>query len=478
MVHAETFIENNCAFIDWKEEIDEAVYQLTIQFPDYKSIFENEDFIKLIENYSAENYEEFLPAIGQELSRYDLVLYEIYENSDRICLFLCPKNTSKEFEKDAKAKKIKFTQFKQLRKKWGEPAKHLNIANRLPYQLYRTEKVKTFAYPFSVAEGKWIKDGMDNKGNFIYIGSNYVFLDLQTFPPKEKNLELKYIPGGIYYYDYSSEHKLYCAIFKNISVDENKNRKHWSSVKITATPFEIDSWQEVSCDEPLDELSVPVWIGNDVIILYENKAWIIQNAAHGGRKCYKLWETPKKEQPARDKFYPELIEMSDGKRYVFANGYFLSLEYKEEKVGTLFRKKVEKVPYLKPLFELNEPINRGTASFEKDKFVYIHNGIIREVDITSGNLLHSFELEKMNPKRYNRIRKLNDEWLAVIGYVDKNYDLAQFWNFKTGEQLKMKFGNLGKFAIKDIIRYPDGYTLLSVDSGIMKIDNLPELLRK
>lgn len=154
MTHAETFIENRCAVIDWKEEIDEAVYQLTMHFPDYKSIFENEDFTKLIENYSAEDYEEFLPAIGQELSLYNLVLYEIYEDSDRICLYICPKDKSEMFEKDAKAKRIKFTQFKQLRKKWGEPARLLKLANRLPYELYRTEKVKTFAYPFSVAEGK------------------------------------------------------------------------------------------------------------------------------------------------------------------------------------------------------------------------------------------------------------------------------------------------------------------------------------
>ncbi|WP_024468795.1 DUF6630 family protein [Treponema pedis] len=478
MTHAETFIENRCAVIDWKEEIDEAVYQLVIRFSEYKSIFENEEFTKLIENYSVEDAEEFLPAVGQELSLYNLVLYEIYEDSDRICLFLCPKDTSEEFEKNAKAKKIKFTQFKQSHKKWGEPAKRLKLANRLPYQLYRTEKIDTFAYPLSVAEGDWIKDGMDNKGNFIYIGGNYVFLDLETFPTKEKTIVMKYLPGGINYYDYSSEHKLYCAVFKNISVDENKNRKHWSSLKITATPFDLDSWQEVSCEEPLNELSVPVWIGNDVVILYENKAWIIQNAAHGGIECRKLWETPKKEQSARDEFYPELIEMSDGKRYVFANGYFLSLEYKEEKSGGLFSKKTERIPELNPLFELDDPINCGTTSFEKDKFVYIHNGIIKEIDITSGKLLQSFELKKMNPKRYNRIRKLNNEWLAVIGYADKNYDLAQFWNFKTGEQLKMKFGNLGKSAIKDIIRHPDGYTLLSVDSGIMKIDNLPELLRK
>ena len=478
MTHAETFIENRCAVIDWKEEIDEAVYQLTMHFPDYKSIFENEDFTKLIENYSAEDYEEFLPAIGQELSLYNLVLYEIYEDSDRICLYICPKDKSEMFEKDAKAKRIKFTQFKQLRKKWGEPARLLKLANRLPYELYRTEKVKTFAYPFSVAEGKWIKDGMDNRGNAIYIGGNYVFLDLQTFPPREKSLELKYRPGGIYYYDYSYEHKLYCALFKNISVDENKNRKHWASIKITAAPFDMDSWEDVKCEDYLDELSVPFWIGDDVVILYENKAWIIQDAAHGGRECRKLWETPKKEQPARDEFYPELIEMSDGKRYVFANGYFLSLEYKEKKTGGLFSKKTEQIPELKPLFELNEPINCGTASFEKDRFVYIHRGFIKEIDITTGKLVRTFELEKMNPKVYNRIQKLNDEWLAIIGYADKNYDLAQFWNFKTGERLKMKFGNLGKFAVRDIIEHPDGYTLISVDSGIMKIDNLPDLLRK
>ncbi len=103
MTHAETFIENNCAFIDWKEEIGEAVYQLTMQFQDYKSIFENEDFTKLIENYSVEEPEEFLPAIGQELSLYNLVLYEIYEDSDRICLYICPKDKSEMFEKDAKA---------------------------------------------------------------------------------------------------------------------------------------------------------------------------------------------------------------------------------------------------------------------------------------------------------------------------------------------------------------------------------------
>ncbi|UTC74716.1 hypothetical protein E4O03_11010 [Treponema sp. OMZ 792] len=477
MAHAETFIEHHCAFIDWKEEIDEAVYQLTMHFPDYKSIFENEDFIKLIENYSVEDAEEFLPAIGQELSRYDLVLYEIYEDSDRICLYICRKDNSAIFEKDAKTKKMRLTQYKQSRKKWGEPARLLKLANRLPYELYRVEDVKTFTYPFSVAEGGWIRD-IDNMAESIYIGGNYVFLDLQTFPPKEKSISLKYLPAGIHYYDYSSEHKLYCAGFRNVSVDENRKGKYWGTIKITADPFDMDSWEDVKCEDYLDELSVPVWIGDDVVILYENKAWIIQDAAHGGRECRKLWETPKKEQPARDEFYPELIEMSDGKRYVFANGYFLSLEYKEKKSSGSFSEKTERIPELKPLFELDEPINCGAASFEKNKFVYIHRGFIKEIDITTGNLSRTFELEKMNPKVYNYISKLNDEWLAVIGVADKNYDLAQFWNFKTGEKLKMKFGNLGKFAVRDIIEHPDGYTLINVSNSILKVDNMLNLLRK
>ena len=82
------YTDSNCIRIDWKEEINETVSLLTQKWTEHHSVFSDKKFKSLIENYNSEPTDEYLLALGQELSTFNLTLYNIIEDSDSYCLVL------------------------------------------------------------------------------------------------------------------------------------------------------------------------------------------------------------------------------------------------------------------------------------------------------------------------------------------------------------------------------------------------------
>jgi hypothetical protein len=459
---SETFIEEQCTWIDWKEEIEDAVFSLKDKFPQYTSLFEAPDFVALIENYNAEMPEDYVPALGQELSLYDMVLYEIEEDSDRYCLYLHPKEDAEAFEKTAKAQKIKWMRHVQSRKKWGDAAKRISLAGQIPYEKYAVKGGIDLDYPLSLTKGKWIDIGMDERGNGLYIGAHYSFVDLRPWKPIEHSFVLEYTPGSIHYYDYSETYDLYCAVFSDMRIDENKQRHSTNRVKIGTTPYLLETWEEVLCDEPLDALCKPFWIGEDVILCYKSKAWLIPNAAKGGRSCMLIGQVPLQQKD----YYPFLIQTPFGETYLSLHATLLKIAYTEQKTMLLER-----------IMTITDPIHQGAVCFEKDKLIYVSGGKLVELDLAQKKVIRSLNLGRMD--RGATIKKYNDEWLSIHrwGYTNKELDLAQFWNYKTNTWLKLSLGNLGKYGVSDLFLHPDGYTIIQSDECFLKVERLIETLQ-
>ena len=472
---SQSFIKKHCVCIDWKMELEESIPLLKRTFFAYAEIFELPSFQELIENYSAESPEEYLLAIGQELSSHDLILYTIHEESDQYCLYIHPKEDMEAFEKKAKTEKIRLNLQKQPRKKLGEPAKRLQLANRLPYEIYKVDGNRVdLDYPLSIVKGKWISLGMDKRGNGLYIGAYYTFLNLEKWKPEEKKITMEYTPSGIDYYAYSSQHKLYCAIFKHTAIDTEQNRTFSTHLRITLNPFELSHWEEISCEEELPALASPFWVGDDIVLGYKNKAWIVQNAAHGGRICEKLWES-QSDAGGKD-YYPHSVWLHEIGEVLSIHGELLYLDYKKETSGNWLFKKNVSVPYLQKITKIGDPIHRGTLSFEKNKLIYIAQGVLVELDLMARKVIRTCTLKKL---RDAMLKKLNEDWAIIyqLGYPSKEYDLAQLWNFKNNTWLNIEFGALGKYTISDIMQHPEGYTLIEIEDGIMKIDNFIELVQ-
>lgn len=71
---------------DWKSESEDVLYAvregLGAAFPELAG----ENFDALAENYAAEETEDFINALGQKLSMYGLMLYQIASDSDSYLL--------------------------------------------------------------------------------------------------------------------------------------------------------------------------------------------------------------------------------------------------------------------------------------------------------------------------------------------------------------------------------------------------------
>ena len=89
-------------------------------------------FDDLAENYAAEEPEDFLDALGQELTCFQHTLYELETDSDSYSLIIISEDQIEEFKAELKAQKQKAQQRKQTRRKAGTPAKRINLGKRLP----------------------------------------------------------------------------------------------------------------------------------------------------------------------------------------------------------------------------------------------------------------------------------------------------------------------------------------------------------
>ncbi|WP_300673314.1 hypothetical protein [Soonwooa sp.] len=469
------FIHENCIGIDWKMSIDDTIYNLKNKLPQYRALFENQNIKSLVDNYHFESADVYMPALGQELSALDFLLYEIEEDSDRYCLYLTPKNDAANFETLATEKNIPFILLKQDRKEIGQSASVLKAASELKFEYLPMKGRADFAFPMSVFEKDWISLGQDSNGDGIYIGHDYSFVNLESWPPHEHSLKLEYQPSGINYFEYSKTNNLFCAVFSNVKLDENNNRIRSSSVKISSNPYKIENWESVVCEEEIPTLAKVFWIDEHVILAHRNKAWLIENAAKGGRNCTKIWEDQK---PADSNFYPCKVSIHAFKDVLSINGQVLFLNEEETTTGSWLFKKTIKKFVLKNLMAIGDPIHQGAISFENLKLVYLCANTLVEVDLKNRKVLKSCQLERMDKK--TEFKMLNDDWAVVYryAYAHKDYDLAQFWNVKKDTWLRLKFGSLGKHDFKDILQHPQNYVLISSDNGIIKIDDLIENLEQ
>ncbi len=434
------FVENNCVRIDWKAGIVDAVFAFNERWKETGEIFNNKSFSALIENYNAEVPEDFLPAIGQELSTYNFLLYCIEEDSDSYCIVLIPVDKNSDFEKLAKQNKTSVKIQKQPRKKPGESAKRINLSKQIPFDKQLIKGDLRLKFPYSSCEERIYSA----KGG--YLNSLFLFYDATIFPLTAFTAE------GFNYTAFSAKHQLFCAIFED---DRN------GIIKVTKNPKDINSWETINyTEEKFPILSSPFFINDDLIILHERKCWIIENAASGNRQCKKIFEAQNTREFSLSEF-PKVIELQNKQFYVLLYCKLYKWENK-----TLLPSNI-------PILKHSEFKSFAT---ENSRFVYVAEGILVEVD-TSTKKTRTRSLLHLDSK--TSVQRYSDEWAVFTryGYTSKSLDIAQFWHPKTDTWIRMPLGKIGKFGISGILLHPNGYTLVESDDCVIKIDNLLETLK-
>lgn len=129
--YKEYFIE-----VDWKSESEDILYLIREMYGKLYPAIMEKDFDELAQNYAKEKTEDFINALGQELSSKNMLLYEIYKNSDSYVLVVIPikeENALKSYLKsNAKKGEVK----KQPKIELGNVAKRIELASKIPCEKY------------------------------------------------------------------------------------------------------------------------------------------------------------------------------------------------------------------------------------------------------------------------------------------------------------------------------------------------------
>lgn len=436
------YMESNCIRIDWKEEIKETVSLLQQKWSEYQTIFSDNKFKLLIENYNSEPTDEYLLALGQELSTHQLALYNIIEDSDSYCLVLIKEQSKVKFEDTNKKNKIRFQLQKQARKKWGTSAKLINLSSQIPFEKQFIKGDLRLKHSLSVCQERfYTKEG-------AYETSKYYFIDSKKWPLKI--FETK----AVHYTDSSKTNNYHCAIFKN-EIDKN------GIIKISKNPFNIDTWEKINCNDNIPTLAFPFWINDDLLILDKKKVWLVSSPINGNRECKKLLEVNTERLYIHGEF-PKVFKTGNGDTYILL--HFVFYRWKNKKL-----------------------IDTGLFTEEHSDFSAFQTGDNRVVYVSKGELIEvDFKTKKTRKRTLEymdsktSIQKYSEDWAVLkrYGHTNKSIDIAQFWHPKTDTWIRMPLGKIGKFGISDIFLHPNGYTVINTGKEvIIKIENLIDTLK-
>lgn len=429
-------LENKSIRVDWKATIDDFVFVATNEWNEFKTISEDPQFLKLITNYNSEFTEDFLQAIGQELSCHNYLLFELIEDADHYCLTLCEMDKNDSFQAELKEAKIEFRLLKQLRKKLGSKAKRVQLANQIPHKKYPLKGVTWFNYPLTYSAQRQYTNGANTgEKNFV--------VDLNVLPPvlhkseKITALELNESLG------------LYAAVFANMETKKGV-------VKLSKDPLNPESWIET---KSTDELHIPSklgWIDNTLFIIREKEVWTLE---------YNPTETPiinhfftSKDSPnSIQGSFPKFLKTNSGQNYVLLNSQFY-------------------------LWNGNSLSPTGMYALEHTDFNYHPTSQNAIVYVSKGELVeHDFSSKKYrkrlipNVDAKTTIRRFDKNWAVILrwGHTDKEYPIAIFWNPNSDEWRSIKLGALGKHGIRDIIKtYENTALILGSDEVLIELTEL------
>ena len=173
--------ENYYVEVDWKSESEDILYAIREMYGSLYNDITKNNFDELTENYAAEETEDFINALGQELSSKNLLLYEIDEDSDSYVLVVISTEEENDFENYLKNNKRKGKIKKQQRKRLGNIAKRIELGKRIVYEKYSIPKYYRVEYTTSELNNSLIL------GFKCFEPRKFdaAILDISNWPPKQ-----------------------------------------------------------------------------------------------------------------------------------------------------------------------------------------------------------------------------------------------------------------------------------------------------
>jgi hypothetical protein len=433
-------IENKCIRVDWKNSITDTFYTMKKSWEDFSYIFEDKDFLNLIENYNSETVIDYLLAIGQEFTRFDFILYNLNEDADSYCLILIKTEESEKFVEQAKNSNLRLERQKQPRKKHGAKATRIKLSQQLSHEKTILKGRYSLQWPISVTAQRFYNDGA-----FSHESTSIV--DFRKWPPTTQ------ITEKITHIASNSRNDIWAAIFSN-----PKNKQ--SKLKVSDNPLNPDNWKAIEFDGELHLLSSLFWIGDDLLVIREKDVWLLDSVSNINTKCTLLFKSKDHPDSIHDAF-PELFRTKNQNHYILLYTQFY--EWKNRKLiptGIYAEKHSQ--------FEAFPTGN--------NRIVYSSKSRLIEVDFKTKKTRHR-KLVNMDDRA--RIQKLDDDWAIIlrIAYTNKDIPIAQLWNSNQDIWKEIKLGAFGKLGIQDLIKTPNEILIQADDDHtLIKLSDLEEVL--
>lgn len=426
---------DKAVYVDWKSESEDILYALREGFKEEYPFILQQNFDELAENYATEEPEDFLDALGQELTCYGGVLYELKSQSDEYPLIIIRVEAEEAFKAQLKADRCKGTSRKQARRKAGTPAKRIDLGKRLPVERYILEQGYSINLVAACLDGKLLLDYKSWSEPRHFCSA---LLNINEWKPKQsKDLNLIVERLAL------NKNGVYAAMVQNNEINgqgylTNRNNK----VLLGSDMSNIEKWQCIYEGETL-EWSQMIWFEDKLFAADKNCVYHIKDMMNFAASCEKVLELERGDIRWHPKFF-----VSGNVLYL----YMHQVIYRWEK-DFGFR----------PIYRIDGftawdfvPVCENKVAFQvRPKFI--------ERGVTEGELtvldVITLEVQKI-PCHYGYVRRWENNRICVLpNNVTGKMPIMECFDFDTNEKRCLMYGALGSDCVHNIFETVVGTVL-------------------
>ncbi len=444
---------DKAVYVDWKSKNEDIIYALREGFREEYPFILQQNFDELAENYATEEPEAFLDALGQELTCYGGLLYELKSQSDEYSLIIIPAEAEEAFKAQLKSDRSKGTPRKQARRKAGTPAKRIDLGKRLPVERYTLEQGCRINLVAECLDGKLLLDyeSWSEPRHFCS-----ALLNINEWKPKQSK-DMKLIVERLAL----NKNGIYAAMVQNNEINQqgylaNPNNK----VLIGSDINNIELWQCIYEGEKL-EWSQMIWFEDELFVADKNCAYHIKDVMNFAISHEKVLELEKGDIRWHPKFFVSCKVL-----YL----YMHQVIYKWEK--NLGFRQIYRIDGFTAWDFV--PVGKNKVAFQvRPKF--IERGVT-EAELTVLDVT-TLEEEKF-PCHYGYVRSWENNRICVLpNNVTSKMPIIECFDFDTNEKRCLMYGALGSDNVHNIFETSVGTILQGEGKNIYLTTGLWDFMK-
>lgn len=449
---------------DYKAGCEDVLYVLKETFGEEVSLLTSDEMQKLAEEYSQEQTEDAIKALGQEITTISYMLYSIEEDSDSFVLTIIPAESQDAFLQDMSDLKLKTKCMVQPRKKFGSPAKRMDFGERLKGTAIDIDGRQSI-FPMEGAEDIYYARALP--GDNGYGKTSVLYFDPQavviaTYPKLINALAHK-----------DGKYAVIGLNPKRESVSSGLTDKT-SYIAVGEKLEDISEWKSIGNIE-YDRSFVDrcIWFGEDLFLANAYKVYVIRKAMSDDPKIEMVYSI--ESHSSQTRFFIRKDSL-----YLLMNGKILRWNDK----GFL-----KKAGFNKCIFEMKTSANgiAGIYAINEKEVAFVEPDAITKsdevpmMDITVLNT-ETQKTRKIHTYRGWLFSVRSGELIVLCNGHDrvkdkKKFPLMTIIETESEKQKILPYGCLGSAEISSVYKTRNGELLLHTDKEILLPEDLKLLLK-